>query len=97
MAGFWGVGRPASTEDRRMWRQLLARLHPDAGGDPELFLFACSIKDQVCKPQRPGSRSAHRGTAPEPFLRSWQDTMGSWATDNRDKLKVPRNSGPYDW
>ena len=96
MAGSWGAKRPASTKDRRMWRQLLARLHPDAGGDPELFLFACSVKDQICKPQRPGSRSAHRGREAGPFLRSWQDTMGSWATGNRDSLKVPRNSGSRD-
>ena len=81
-----------------MWRQLLACLHPDAGGDPELFLFACTVKDQVCEPRCPGGGSTHRGrTATGPFLRSWQDTMGSWAADNRDSLKAPRNSGPYDW
>ena len=31
-----------SLQDRRAWRLLLARLHPDAGGDHELFLFACT-------------------------------------------------------
>ena len=36
-------------EDRRSWRLLLARLHPDAGGDHELFLFACALKDEVRK------------------------------------------------
>jgi hypothetical protein len=30
---------------RRMWRLLLARLHPDAGGNHELFLFACAVKE----------------------------------------------------
>lgn len=79
-----------------MWRQLLARLHPDAGGDPELFLFACSIKDQVCRPQRPKTRTAHRGTEADSFLRSWQDTLSSWATSNRDALKVSRNSGSHN-
>ncbi|CAN5601977.1 hypothetical protein BH24ACT22_BH24ACT22_12710 [soil metagenome] len=96
MAGFRDK-RTTSFEDRRMWRKLLASLHPDVGGDPELFLFACTVKDQVCKPQRPGSGSTHRWTGTNPFMRSWQDTMGSWATSNRDTLKIPRNSGPRDW
>jgi hypothetical protein len=47
----------------------------------------------VCKPQRPGSKSAHRRTEADPFLRSWQNTMGSWATSNRDGLKVTRRNG----
>lgn len=77
-----------------MWRQLLARLHPDAGGDPELFLFACSIKDQVCKPERPRIRAAHRGAGADSFLRAWQDTISTWATSNRDTLNVSRDSSP---
>ncbi|MGF1470139.1 MAG: hypothetical protein ACFB50_00170 [Rubrobacteraceae bacterium] len=94
MAKSWDAGQPASFEDRRMWRQLLARLHPDSGGDPELFLFACSVKDQVCKPRRPDKRSTHRRPEPGLFLRSWQDTMGSWATNNRDILRDPRRNRP---
>ncbi|MGB3681016.1 MAG: hypothetical protein WA990_00875 [Rubrobacteraceae bacterium] len=94
MAASWGPGKTTSFEDRRLWRRLLARLHPDAGGDPELFVFACAVKDQMCKPRRPGSQSTHRAREANPFLRSWQDTMGSWATSNRDTLKVPRNPGP---
>lgn len=78
-----------------MWRKLLARLHPDAGGDPELFLFACYIKDQVPDTQRPANQSAHRGRESEAFLNSWQATMDSWATSNRDGLKVPRSSDPF--
>ncbi len=96
MAESWGPGRAALFEDRRMWRRLLASLHPDAGGDPELFLFACSVKDRMCEPQRPGAGTAHRGRRPDSFLNSWQETMSSWATSNRDSLKVPGNGGPYD-
>ena len=47
-------------EDRRSWRLLLARLHPDAGGDHELFLFACALKDEVC---RKGSLATDRRRA----------------------------------
>jgi hypothetical protein len=30
-----------------MWRRLLARLHPDAGGDGELFTFGQAVREQV--------------------------------------------------
>jgi hypothetical protein len=31
-----------------MWRRLLARVHPDAGGDEELFVWAKSLEELVC-------------------------------------------------
>jgi hypothetical protein len=31
-----------------MWRRLLARTHPDAGGDHELFIWTGTIRDAVC-------------------------------------------------
>lgn len=93
MAEAWGTGRPTTSADRRMWRRLLASLHPDAGGDPELFLFASSVKDQVCKPDPPKTGTAYRGTGADPFLRAWRDTLSSWATSNRDALKVHRSGG----
>jgi hypothetical protein len=34
--------------DKAMWRRLLARTHPDAGGDHELFIWAGSIREVVC-------------------------------------------------
>jgi hypothetical protein len=30
-----------------MWRRLLARVHPDAGGDDELFVWAKSLEELV--------------------------------------------------
>jgi hypothetical protein len=33
--------------DRAMWRRLLARVHPDAGGDEELFVWAKSLEELV--------------------------------------------------
>jgi hypothetical protein len=44
-------GAVPSPNDHRMWRLLLARLHPDAGGDHELFVFASTVKDSVCGKQ----------------------------------------------
>ena len=34
--------------DPRMWRRALARLHPDSGGEHELFLWGTVVRDLVC-------------------------------------------------
>jgi hypothetical protein len=31
-----------------MWRRLLARVHPDTGGDHETFVWAMNLRDVVC-------------------------------------------------
>ena len=88
-----GAGRLTVIEDRRMWRLLLARLHPDAGGDHDLFTFACNLRDELS-----GGDRAVRSTEKEDndqrneetegsFLRAWQDAMGNWSSNNRDVLK----------
>lgn len=35
-------------DHRGMWRRLVARTHPDAGGDHELFIWAGAVRDLVC-------------------------------------------------
>lgn len=76
-------------EDRRTWRRLLARLHPDAGGDHELFLFACALKDELCS--RPRSFDGPDSyAAPDPSLRVWRSGISSWASRNRDALRRGR-------
>jgi hypothetical protein len=83
------AGRLTAFEDRRMWRLLLARLHPDAGGDHDLFAFACAIRDEMS-----GGNRTLRNTASEdgaegqaaPFLRTWQEAMGQWSSSNRDAM-----------
>jgi hypothetical protein len=35
--------------DRSMWRRLIAKAHPDAGGDHELFIWVGSVREFVCK------------------------------------------------
>jgi hypothetical protein len=87
------ASREAPFEDRHMWRLLLARLHPDAGGDHELFLFAHALKEEACghrcSESTPARGNGKRGTKPsaEPFLRVWHDAMGCWASCNREALK----------
>jgi len=94
MAEARNLDQPVFLEDRHMWRQLLAKLHPDAGGDHELFLFACAVKEGVSggrrlgrKPtvSRDGERRAERPT--EYFPCAWQDAMNGWASRNREALK----------
>src|SRR5215207_5713053 len=86
------AARLASSEDRRMWRLLLARLHPDAGGDHDLFAFACAVRDKVHGGEHLAGNAAgtenETGTAAEAasFLGTWHDAMGRWSTSNRDAL-----------
>jgi hypothetical protein len=34
--------------DRGMWRRLVSRAHPDAGGDHDLFIWAVATRTVVC-------------------------------------------------
>jgi hypothetical protein len=85
--------RFVALEDRRMWRLLLARLHPDAGGDHDLFTFACAMRDEIFGAgsvakdavKDDGARSTEDLVTP--FLRAWQDTMDNWSSGNRDALR----------
>jgi hypothetical protein len=52
-----------------MWRRLLARLHPDAGGDGELFTFGQAVRERIadsaspaCCDRCPGQASASSAT-----------------------------------
>ena len=73
------AARLTSSEDRRMWRLLLARLHPDAGGDHDLFAFACAVRDEMLSRKHPAEGAA-------PFLRTWHEAMCQWSSSNRDAL-----------
>lgn len=83
------AGRRAPFENRHMWRLLLARLHPDAGGSHELFLFACALKDEVC-PERLFVSGRDRPATDQSFS-TWRTAMGSWASSNRVALRRPRS------
>lgn len=39
---------PAPLTDKRMWRLLLARAHPDAGGSEKLFVWAQALREELC-------------------------------------------------
>ena len=87
-----GVARPTSFEDRRMWRLLLARLHPDAGGDRDLFAFACAVRDEVSRgghfAEGAGTEDGATNTADAAsFLGTWHEAMGRWSSSNSHALK----------
>jgi hypothetical protein len=35
-------------DDRSMWRRLVGRAHPDAGGAHDLFIWAVAVRDVMC-------------------------------------------------
>jgi hypothetical protein len=35
-------------DDRSMWRRVIARAHPDAGGSHELFIWTVAARDTIC-------------------------------------------------
>jgi hypothetical protein len=81
-------------EDRRMWRLLLARLHPDTGGDHDLFTFACAIRDEMSRASSVAKAAEEEDDSARsteglvtPFLRAWQNTMDDWSSGNRDALR----------
>lgn len=79
-------------EDPRMWRLLLARLHPDAGGDHDLFTFACAVREELSGLNRPRgngeeNRARDTGRPAAPFLQAWQHAMGDWSLSNHEALR----------
>jgi hypothetical protein len=80
--------RLAPFEDLRMWRLLLARLHPDAGGDENLFSFACALRDEITGGRDTRNTGTDERTTNQtaPFLRTWQDAMDHWSSSNREAL-----------
>jgi hypothetical protein len=85
--------RLSAFEDRRMWRLLLARLHPDTGGDHDLFTFACAIRDEMSRASSVAKDATGEDSARSteglvtPFLRAWQNAMDDWSSGNRDALR----------
>jgi hypothetical protein len=58
---------PAPPQDRRFWRLLLRRAHPDTGGSHDLFLWTQSVREYVAgdAPEEPPPR-ARRQPPPHP-------------------------------
>ncbi len=70
-------------DDPKMWRRLLGRVHPDAGGSHELFIWTGAVRDVVCSLNLPA------GGSPEPWVHPSRRREPS--TDNVDR--VPFDAG----
>jgi hypothetical protein len=62
-----------------MWKKLLAKVHPDAGGDHELFIWTRTVQERVCGTQEEAptpprsSNGDSRESARVPF--NWNRTF----------------------
>lgn len=56
---------PAPT-DPKMWRRILSRAHPDAGGDHDLFIWTGAVKDLVCGELHVEAATPPRSPEPRP-------------------------------
>ena len=80
-----------------MWRKLLARAHPDAGGDHELFIWARNLQEVVCAREdspSPRSSTPKEGPARVPFDEAFSKAQGfddltSQALSLADTVDVP--------
>ena len=78
------------TNEKAMWRRLVARAHPDAGGDHELFIWASALREHVCAAQP----SPYRVYAPPPPPRPQgepQEPQGG------PQGGTERNRVPFNW
>jgi hypothetical protein len=92
------VSRIASlpVTDNAMWRKLLAKVHPDAGGEHELFIWTSSVKDHVAgvgiEPRQPSYTGQPRGHYTG---QSSNNRAGAYERDDVDR--VPFSSHvPFD-
>jgi hypothetical protein len=76
-------------DDKAMWRRLVARTHPDAGGDHELFIWTGVVKDAVCGGQ------LQVESKPKPSEHSSRRREGSThhATPADDQPRIPYPTG----
>lgn len=69
--------------DRAMWRKLVARAHPDTGGDHELFIWSRAAMEAICD----GLQTERPQPRPEPPRASQQ--RGKPSGDEPDRVPYP--------
>lgn len=96
-------------DDTRMWRRLVARTHPDAGGDHELFIWTGTVKDAVCggqlqvehkpepteHPSRRREGSTHHAPPADDKPRVPYPTEADFEDLTREALRVGESSPVY--
>ncbi len=76
-------------DDPRLWRRLVARTHPDAGGDHELFIWCGVVRNAVC------GGELRVQSKPEPSDHPARRRAGSTSrpTHADDKPRIPYPTG----
>ncbi len=65
--------------DARMWKRLVSRAHPDAGGDHDLFIWASASRKVVCGGEL-GSEIPRRDAPPKP------ESAAGRSSDDSDRI-----------
>ena len=69
-------------DDPRLWRRLVARTHPDAGGDHELFIWCGVVRNAVCGELRVESK-------PQPSDNPSRRRENSTPADDKPRIPYP--------
>lgn len=82
--------------DPPMWRRLIARTHPDAGGSHELFIWIGTVRDLVCSrvAEAPAPSRPEPTTKPDPDRVPWTGAH-SFEEVTRTALRHASLGEPY--
>ncbi len=70
-------------DDPRLWRRLVARTHPDAGGDHELFIWCGVVRNAVCGVE------LRVESKPQPSDNPSRRRENSTPTDDKPRIPYP--------
>jgi hypothetical protein len=70
-------------DDPRLWRRLVARTHPDAGGDHELFIWCGVVRNAVC------GGELRVESKPQPSHHPSRRRENSTPTDDKPRIPYP--------
>jgi hypothetical protein len=72
-------------DDRGMWRRLVSRSHPDAGGDHELFIWTVATRDAICDEELGGEAPGReRREQPSRRRETSASSAGEWLPFDED-------------
>ncbi len=74
-------------DDPRLWRRLVARTHPDAGGDHELFIWCGVVRKAVC------GGDLRLESKPQPRDNPYDRSEPSTPPPTDDKPRIPYPTG----
>ena len=79
----------APLNDKKMWRKALAKAHPDAGGDHNLFIWMQAARDAMC------DGGANQTTPPPPRREPPQSPQDEHREDHKESVPFDAST-PFD-